>query len=248
MMDEVRRKIGLRCLLFIIAFSLVMAVVTIASGSHGIYVFDASIPLLFGHLIRNGRFCFNEIIMPPLGPLSGYLAAFAYILFGNTYMAQVYMAGIVCGMGSGIILYLLAGRMNLVCAACCTALLTLSTVPVPGILFYNDFGLLLAGILFALGCERCCDDNQAAWPGRAMWITVGLLFLNKPNIGIMFGIGLWGLEFLFFLRQRKQFKLRRIFDALIIVGVSALLFLLSARFNASDVLASLFIVETPDSL
>ena len=230
----------------VIIFGLIMAGITIASGCRGIYLFDGSIPLLFGHLLQNGRHCFNEIIMPPLGPLSGYLSAAGYILFGKCYLSQVIMAGIICGIASSIVLLFLKRRLQTIPAILCSFLIILSTVPIPGILFYNDFALLLFAVLFIFGFERCCDPDHPAWLEYAMWTMVGLQFLNKPNFGVVAGIGSLALEIVLFYSVKKISLKKKTVDFLILLA-SGLIFLYTARFNFSAIISSVFNTIPPPS-
>lgn len=228
-----------------ILMALLFYFITLKSGQNGIYLFDGSIPTQFGYLIYNGRLCYRDILMPPIGPLTGYLSALAYLVWGINYMSQVHLAGVICAVGAGIMCALLKRTVGVLPAISSCFLMALSTLPIPGILFYNDFSLLIIGVFFCLGLVRCTEGDRP-FLEYAMWITVALLFLVKMHFGVLFAGGLALFEFVLWLGRKDRWPCKRIVFCLLPMFIAGLLLFASSGFRLDCLMASFAKSAKPD--
>lgn len=227
-------KKGVKLFVFI-AIACFVAFITIFSGKNGIYLFDSAINYNAGWLIVNGRVPYKEIFMP-LGPLSGYLPALAYKLFGITYMSGVLLSAIIAGIQTFILSVLLNKTMNTFSSVFFAFMLTLAGMPIYGTLYYNNIVVAFAAIFFVLLFNRFFykDSDKYAF---FMWLMVALLGLTKVHVGVIFGLGGILAEIFLFSLNPKRINIK----SLLIYKLSPLLvagflFFQSGHWYVSDMI------------
>lgn len=207
--------------------------ITVFSGRNGLYFFDVGISYNMGWLIYNGRIPYVDIIMP-LAPLNGYLVALGYKLFGINFMSAVYLAAFFSSVGFTICFSVFSKYLQLSINFLVSMILTLSTFPLIGTLYYNNMTAYFITLLLAICFKRLCfKDTPISTLG--MWCVIVLLGLTKFHLGALaFVLGV-GIEFfsckIYNKKYSRKYVLTYIFSPLI---VGALALFSCFHFNFAD--------------
>ncbi len=171
-----------------VAGSILAGLTVYFNGIHGIYLYDTSIVYYYGYLLKDHYIPFHDFITPLL-PFPGLLQEFFYLVFGLNYISGVYAACCMVVLEFLSLYFLLTSLLSSKLNGFLYAfLLTLSSIPFIGNLYYNHFNIALVSVLLILGIYNL----RKGGPGRfrlnaliiAQYILLAFIFLTKPQAGV----------------------------------------------------------------
>ncbi len=227
--------------ILIVLLAAVVALVTVLSGKNGIYFFDLGIQYHYGWLVYKGITPYSEILTA-LGPLSGYLGAFAYKIFGVNYISYVYISAILCALEFIFISICFKKEMNIIWSILFSFAFIFASIPVMGTLYYNNLVVYFLVLILCCLYLKLFYKNSNLYTAL-MWSFIVLVGLTKFHIGFICAFLGLILEFIILKIDNQKITKQHLTAIFLPLLIGGLLLVLSAKFNIS---AIIYCISIPD--